>query len=143
MVEFEKIQKVNSVKRTQEVEISELETQHKKDVMQTNQQAAKDILVKVGMMPVKKKDWEKMKADLEKKNAITEQEDAEFRRNLRDEFLREFNITSKEVVDVTDLCYERQALDREVDTLRLDVGKYESEIKRMRCLLYTSDAADE
>jgi len=95
-VEFEKLQKTNAIRRQQQVEISELETQHKKNVLQTNQQAARDILVKVGMMPVKKKDWEKMKSELGERQQESEKEILELRAKARDEFLKEFNITFAE-----------------------------------------------
>jgi len=131
-VEFEKLQKTNAIRRQQQVEISELETQHKKNVLQTNQQAARDILVKVGMMPVKKKDWEKMKSELGERQQESEKEILELRAKARDEFLKEFNITFAEPLDVTDLFYKRQALTTEVGTLREAAEKFESEIKRMR-----------
>ena len=131
-VEFEKLQKINAVRRQQEVEVSELETQHKKDVMQSNQQAARDILVKIGMMPVKKKDWEKMKKDLDERQQRSDEEAAELRSQARESFLKEFNITSQDSMDVTALFYNKQALDTEVQTLRGSTEKLESEIKRMR-----------
>lgn len=131
-VEFEKVQKINAVKRQQEIEVSELETQHKKDVMQANQQAAKDILIKIGMMPVKKKEWEKMKAELDEQKTRSEQETQELRDKARDQFLKDFNITVKDPMDVTDLFYKKESLTSEVDGLRAAAEKFESEIKRMR-----------
>ncbi len=131
-VQFEKIQRVNAVKREQEVEISELETQHKKNVMQSNQQAAKDILIKIGMMPVKKSEWEKMKKELDERRERSEEEAQELRAKARDEFLKEFNITVQEPLDVTEMFYHKQSLNSEAEALRGSVAKLEGEIKRMR-----------
>ncbi len=130
--EFEKLQEINSVKREQEIQISELQTQHKKDIMQANQQAAKDILVKAGMMPVKRNDWEKMKKELDEQKQQSEKEVQEIRTQAREEFRKEFNITVAEALDVTDLFYRQRSLNDEAVTLRSTVDKLESEIKRMR-----------
>lgn len=132
IVEFEKLQKINAVKREQEVQISELNTQHKKDIMQANQQAAKDILIKVGMMPVKRKDWEKMKKELDEKKQLADTEVQEIRKNAKEEFRKEFNITVAEALDVTELYYRQRSLDDEAVTLRSTVDKLETEIQRMR-----------
>lgn len=131
-VEFERTQKINAVKRQQEIEISELETQHRKDVMQSNQQAARDILIKIGMMPVKKSEWEKMKKELDERQKRSEHEADELRTEAREAFLKEFNITTQEPMDVTALFYQKQALNTEAETLRRSVDKLECEIKRMR-----------
>lgn len=132
IVEFEKLQNINNVKREQEVQVSELQTEHKKNVMQSNQQAAKDILVKVGMMPVKRADWEKLKKELEEKQKLQEQEILEVQEKAREQFRKEFNITMGEALDVTDLFYRQRSLKEEAVTLRGSVEKLESEISRMR-----------
>lgn len=130
--EFEKLQKINSVKREQEIQISELQTQHKKDIMQANQQAAKDILIKSGMIPVKRNDWEKMKKELDEQKQRSEKEVEEIRIQAQEEFRKEFNITVTEALDVTDLFYRQRSLQDEAVTLRSTVDKLDSEIKRMR-----------
>lgn len=131
-VEFEKTQKINAVRRQQEIEFSELETEHKKNVLQANQQAAKDILIKIGMMPVKKSEWEKIKKELDDKQIRSEEETETIRKSAREEFIKEFNITTKEPLDVTALFYQKQALQTEAQTLRISVEKLEGEVKRMR-----------
>ena len=63
---------------------------------------------------------------------IEEDDVAQIREDARDELRREFNITRRESVDVTELSYREQAAQSEVERLRTQVDKLDAEIRRMR-----------
>ena len=58
--EFEKTKKIGEAKRTQELELAQLDAQHQKDVLQRNRQAAESILESLEMIAVGKEQWDRM-----------------------------------------------------------------------------------
>ena len=84
------------------------------------------------MIAVEKAHWESMHQELQTARDGTEHEAAQIRDHARDEFLREFNITRPESVDVTELFYREQSARAEAERLRAQVDKLDTEIRRMR-----------
>ena len=130
--EFEKNKKVSQIKRDQEVAVAELETEHKKRILQSNTEVAEKILAGAGMMGVLRSEWEGVQQELQQQREQDESQLAAMRKQLEDEFKRTYNITSAELIDVTDLYYRHQSLAQESTTLREQIGKLESEVSRMR-----------
>lgn len=130
--EFEKTKKLLDTKQAQELELARLDAQHQKDVLQRNRQSAESILDALEMIAVDKEQWGRMHQELQAARDRTEQEAAEIREQARGELRREFNITRPEPVDVTDLFYREQAARSEVERLRSQGDKLDTEIRRMR-----------
>ncbi|MCH8042184.1 MAG: hypothetical protein IID44_00565 [Planctomycetes bacterium] len=130
--EFEKTKKIGEAKRSQELELAQLDAQHQTDVLQRNRQAAESILESLEMIAVEKEHWQRMHEETQAARDRTEQEAAQIREASRDEFRREFNITRTETVDVTDLFYREQAARSEVERLGTQLDKLDAEICRMR-----------
>jgi len=130
--EFEKAKKIAEARRTQELELAQLDAQHQKDVLQRNRQAAESILESLDMIAVGKEQSERMHQELQAARDRTEDETARIREDARDEFRREFNITRPDPVDVTELFYREQAARSEVERLHTQVDKLDAEIRRMR-----------
>ncbi|MEQ8788224.1 MAG: hypothetical protein RIC55_18085 [Pirellulaceae bacterium] len=130
--EFEKKKKINQIRRDQELAIAELESEHKKHVLQRNTKAADDILHSVGRMAVDKHDWERLQQQIQEKHAVDEAALDAVRKQCEAEFKRAYNITSAEVFDVTELFYRQKSLAQEATTMRGQIEKLEAEIVRMR-----------
>ena len=73
-----------------------------------------------------------MQQELQRQREQDDSQLAAMRKQLEDEFKRTYNITSAELIDVTDLFYRHQSLAQESSTLREQIGKLESEVSRMR-----------
>jgi len=130
--EFEKTKKIGEARRTQELELAQLDAQHQRDVLQRNRQAAESILESLDMIAVSKEQSERMHQELQAARDRTEDEAAQIRDDARDEFRREFNITQSDSVDVTGLFYREQAVRSEVERLRTQIDKLDAEVRRMR-----------
>lgn len=130
--EFERTKKINQIKRQQELDVTELETQHKKNILQANQQAAETILANLDMVSVPKEQWEQVQKLGEERAQQSEQRLAEIGQKAKQEVLKAYNITSSEAIDVTDLFYRDQAVRREAESLRQQVEKLDTEVRRMR-----------
>lgn len=130
--EFDKSKKLNEVRRQQDLEVTELETKHKKSILQMNQRAAEDILKSLGMIAVEKTAWDEMNADAQQEQEQKEQELNEIRQRAQEEVRRAYNIHSSEIIDVTDLYYRHQAVRAEAESLKAQVDKLDAEVRRMR-----------
>ncbi len=131
-LEFDKNKKINEVKRKQELAITELETEHKKSILQANQRAAEEILSTIGKIAVNKEDWNKLQRDIRSQSEREEGELNAVREQAQAEFRNAYNITSPDILDVTELFYNHQATRREADALQAQAEKLETEIRRMR-----------
>jgi DNA repair exonuclease SbcCD ATPase subunit len=131
-VAYEKAKRIKEIKREHELELAQLQTQHKKDVLQENRQAAEELLARLNLVAVAKEEWERIQKTGEEAKQRDEEELARIRVEAQNELRKEYNINTSEVTDVTDLFYRHQAASREVDALRAQVDKLENEIKRMR-----------
>jgi hypothetical protein len=129
---YEKTKRIKEVKRQQELELAQLDTQHKKDVMQENRKTAEEILGKLGLVAVPSGEWRQAQTAAQESRARDEQEIARIRAEAQHELKKQLNITTTEVTDVTDLFYRHLAATREADALRGQVEKLETEIRRMR-----------
>jgi hypothetical protein len=131
-MEFEKQKKIKETKRSQELAIAELETQHKKDILQLNRKAADDILAGLGMLAVSESDWAQKQKEYKDEETAVDLQRAEIRERAREELRKEYNITMSDVIDVTALYYQEQAERRNAEALSVQVDKLENEIRRMR-----------
>jgi len=130
--EFEKTKKITKARRTQELELAQLDAEHQTAVVQRNRQVADSILESLEMVAVGKEAWERMHQQIQTEQKDTEHEMAQIREEVREEFRREFNVTQPEAIDVTDLYYREQAARSEVERLRTQSDKLDGEIRRMR-----------
>ena len=130
--EFEKSKKIGDTRRAQELGLAELDAQHSRDILQRNRQAAEAILESLDMIPIAKPEWDCLQKELQSARERTEDEATEIRKQARDEFLREYNITRSEPLDVTDLFYREQAARSEISRLESRLEKLDAEVARMR-----------
>jgi len=128
----DKKKRLKNLRREQELAVAELEAQHKKQVIQLNRQAADELLAALDLVGVEKADWEQYKEAGPAEAARTEEEITRIREQAREAFRREYNITTSEPIDVTDLFYSHKTLSGEADALRNQLEKHDQEIKRMR-----------
>ena len=130
--QFERHKRINQIKRDQDVEIAELETEHRKHVMQRNMEAATKTLSEAGMMAVSEKDWGDLQKQLQERRGQDESAEAGVRRRAEEELRKAYNITTSEVFDVTELFYREKSLAQETAASRAQLEKLEAEITRMR-----------
>jgi hypothetical protein len=130
--EFAKHKQIGQLKRDQEIAIAELETRHKKQVMQLDTEAARTILAAVDMLAVSKAEWDDLQQQLQQQGQQDEATLESFRRQCEDDVKRSYNITSAEVFDVTELYYRHKSLVQEASAMREQLSKLEAEITRMR-----------
>lgn len=129
---YEKTRRIKEVQREHELELAQLQTQHKKDVMKEDRQAAEEILTRLDLVAVTSEEWERLQKEAQSARQRDEEELARIREEAENALRKQFNITTGEVTDVTDLYYRHQAASRDVESLRAQVEKLDSEIKRMR-----------
>jgi flagellar capping protein FliD len=130
--EFDKTKRLKDLHRQQELEVAELEAQHKKQIIQLDRQAANELLAALDLVAVEKADWERYQQAGPAEAARSEEEIAGIREQTRDAFRREYHITTQEPLDVTELFYDHKALSAEANSLRNQIEKLEQEIRRMR-----------
>lgn len=129
---FEKSKRINQLKRDQDVETIELETQHRKQVMQRNMEAATKTFAEAGWTAVMQSEWDSLQSQLEQKRSQDELAAADIRREAERELKRAYNITTAELFDVTELYYRDKALTQECAACREQIGKMDVELARMR-----------
>ncbi len=110
--EFEKQKTINQVKRNQEIELSELEANNRKQVNLRKMDAALKILGESGMEAVPKSEWEAIRAQATDRKMQDEAALSEARRKAEEELKRAYNITTAELFDVTELYYREKSLAR-------------------------------
>lgn len=130
--EFEKKKHLKSLRREQELEIAELEAEHKKQIIQLNRQAADELLASLELVGVEKAVWEGCQQAGSAETLRNDEELAGIREESREQFRREYNITTSEPLNVTELFYNHKTLSSEAESLRRQLEKHEQEIKRMR-----------
>ena len=114
------------------MELAELEATHKKQVIELNRQASDRLLAELNFIAVEKADWERYEQAGPAESARSEEEINRIRDDARESFRREYNITTPDPLDVTDLFYSHKTLASESQTLRQQIEKLDTEIKRMR-----------
>ena len=130
--QFEKNRKINQVKRDQEVELAELEAEHRKQVTMRNLEAAHKILEAAQMLGVSKDEWDALKSQAQRQREKDESALNEARHEGASELKRAYNITSDQLIDVTELYYREKTLAAELKLARQQVDKLEAEVSRMR-----------
>jgi hypothetical protein len=131
-LEHEKTKRIKQLQRQQELELAQLETAHKKQLLQENRKAADAILASLGMVAVESQRWEELQQHQQQAQQLEESRLDAVRQEAREELKKEYHITHAEVIDVTDLFYRHQAAARELEALHRQVEKLEGEIQRMR-----------
>ena len=131
-MEFERTKKINETRRAQELAILELQAQHNKQVLQLDRAAADKILSGLGLQAVANDELERLNRLAAEQTSLSDEQRAELRERAREEVRKEYNITMSEAVDVTRMFYREQSLSEEVASLRGQVDKLETEIRRMR-----------
>lgn len=129
---FEKTKQLNQVRREQEIALAELDSQHRKQVLQANLKTTDQILASVNMTRVDKDELEGLRKQVAEQHKRDEQQVQEMLERARQELRKAYNITSAEPLDVTDLFYRQRALQDEHESYRKQIAKLETEIHRMR-----------
>ncbi len=129
---WEKTKRVDELRRQQELELARLQTEHQKQVLQANRQAAESILAHLQMIAVPQETWQRQQQALQQQSERSEQDLASIRDQCHAEFRKKYNINSTELIDVTELFYRHQAACHELELLHAQVEKQDSEIRRMR-----------
>jgi hypothetical protein len=130
--EFEKNKKINQIKRDQDLAVAELTVQCKKQILQQNVEAAKEILAGASMVAVSQVEWDSLNQRLQQQRELDEAAQATIRRQCEEEFKRNYNITTGEVLDVTALFYSHKAMSETAAAMQDQIAKLEAEINRMR-----------
>ena len=130
--DFEHRKKLGESRRSFELELAELKAQHHRAVLEQNREAAHAIVNSLSMVAIDKAEWERTQ---QAANSTQQRSDDEVNKLLgeaRQSYLREFNITVNEPIDVTELFYRERAAVAELTKLNEQVVKMETEIRRMR-----------
>lgn len=130
--EYEKTKRIKELQRQQDLELTQLEAAHKKQLLQENRKAADAILASLGMVAIESERWESLQQQEQAAQQLEESRIAAVRQEAQEELKKEYNITNSKVIDVTDLFYRHQAVSREQEALCRQVEKLEDEIQRMR-----------
>jgi hypothetical protein len=130
--EFEKNKKINQIKRDQELAAAELTAQHRKQILQQNIEAAKEMLAGANMVAVPQVEWDSLQQQLQQRHEQDEAAQATIERQCEEEFKRNYNITTSEVFDVTALYYSHKAMSEAAAAMHDQIAKLEAEITRMR-----------
>jgi hypothetical protein len=130
--QFEKQKSINQTRRDQEVELAEIEAQHRKLISEENLKTARSILKEFAMVPLYELELESLRTRAEQHQEKDEQSMAAIRDAARAELKISYNITMTETLDVTELFYREKSIAKEIVTVSSRMQDLETEISRMR-----------
>lgn len=131
-LEFEKTKRLTETRRSQELELAKLQSEHEKEVLRLDRDAAEKILAGLELRAVANARWEEMESELiAARDKLTTQATVDEER-IREELRHEYNITTDQSLDVTDLFYQHRAISKELEDYRDRLEKCEAEMARAR-----------
>ncbi len=130
--EFERSKRLKDLQRQHELEAAELAANHKKRLLELDREAVDPLLNGLNLVAVDRPTWEQLQQQSQQQQIRDEQELQHLRDQAQEALRREYNITSSQPLDVTELFYDHRTLSREVEALRDQLQRQDAEIKRMR-----------
>jgi hypothetical protein len=129
---FEKEKELKRLRREQELELAELRSEHRKSLLDTQSEALDAMLKSLGFTKIAPAELKQLQQQAAEQRALGEQEIESIRAAAISEFKQQFNVSSTEPLDVTDLFYREKALQEENRAYAQQVQKLETEVARMR-----------
>jgi hypothetical protein len=131
-LEFEKTKRLTETRRSQELELARIQSEHEKNVLRLDRDAAEKILAGLDLRAVANTRWDEMDSELTiAREKVTTQATVDEAR-IREELRHEYNITTDQPLDVTDLFYQHRAISKELEDYRGRLEKCEAEMSRAR-----------
>lgn len=129
---YEKQKALIQIQREQEIELVELKTQHRKSLLDANQDTLNSLLAHLELESIRPNEFEKLKREASENRQLEEQEIHRIEHDAVADFKRKFNINFSETMDMTELFYREKATAEENQTLEATVKKLESDLSRAR-----------
>jgi len=131
-LEFEKTKRLTETRRSQELELAKLQSEHEKEVLRLDRDAAEKILAGLDLRAVANARWEEMESELiAAGNKLATQATVDEER-IREALRHEYNITTDQPLNVTDLFYQHRAISKELEDYRDRLEKCDAELARAR-----------
>jgi hypothetical protein len=131
-LEFTKKKQLSEVKQAQELELARLTHEHDKQVLRLDRESAEKILNGLQLVAVTESEQDSQRREIDSlREQLNRQNEAETEK-LREQFRREYNITTTEPIDVTALYYHHQSAQREITRLTEQVQKLENALNSAR-----------
>ncbi len=131
-LQFEKTKRLTETRRSQELELAKLQTEQEKAVLKLDEETAEKILSSLGKKSVTNQQWDEVHARLKEAEQRASEQHSTDRDRFRNEFLRQYNITTDEPLDVTELYYKHRALAEENERSKARIDKLEADLSRTR-----------
>ena len=131
-LEFEKTKRLTETRRSQELEMAKLQSEHEKEVLRLDREAAEKILAELDLRAVSNARWNELESELTAAHQQLATQTTVDAARIRDELRHEYNITTDQPLDVTDLFYQHRAISKELDDYRDRLEKCEAEMARAR-----------
>ena len=129
---YEKQKTLKQIQREQEIELAELNTRHRKAILDINQETLDALLASLKLVSIPSFELEKLKREAAEHRQLEEQEKQQIEHEAVSNFKRSYNISFNEPIDVTELFYREKAMAEENQSLEATVKKLESELSRSR-----------
>lgn len=118
--------------QSQELELARLKHEHEKQVLRLDRETAEEILKGLHLVAVSKSEQDSQQQEIESlRDQLHRQNEADTEK-LREQFRREYNITTDAPIDVTDLYYHHQAARSEIERLSQQIEKLENALTSTR-----------
>ncbi len=137
---FEKAKALKQIRREQEMEIAEIQADHRKLLLDANKETLDAMLTSLGFAKLKPEELEQLRKQASEQAALRDDEIAQIREQAIAELKRQFNVVSGDPIDVTDLFYREKALQEDNAFLQKQVQKLEAEVARMRTHIESESA---
>lgn len=131
-VNFEKAKELKRIHREQDLELAELQSQHRKVLLDANLETLDAMLKTLGFAKIKPQELEQLQGQAKEYVALRDEEARQIREEAIAQFRQQFNLGSGDPIDVTDLFYREKALQEDNASLQKQVQKLEAEVARMR-----------
>jgi len=129
---FEKEKELKRIRREQELELAELNSEHRKSLLDAKSEALDKMLQDLSLTKIAPSELERLQQQAAEQSALGEAEIKSIRDASVSEFKRQFNVSANEPLDVTDLFYREKALQEDNAAYEKHIQKLEAEIARMR-----------
>ena len=131
-LEFEKTKRLTETRRSQELDLAKLQSEHEKEVLRLDRDAAEKILAGLDLRAVASTRWEELESELTAARDKMSTQATVDEARIREELRHEYNITTEQPLDVTDLFYQHRAISKELEDYRDRLEKCEAEMSRAR-----------
>ncbi|MEO1616061.1 MAG: hypothetical protein AAFV88_09445 [Planctomycetota bacterium] len=131
-LEFVRKKRVSEVTQAQDLELAKLQFEHEKQLLSLNRQAADQLLESLELKAIKPETLDELHAEIERLRTDASSQNQASEAEIRERLRREFNITTSDPVDVTELFYRCRSHEEQLGRLREQIGKLENELSAAR-----------